>query len=163
MDRRAFLGRGGAGLVGAWLASGGDARAGVARAESGQQAPGQSATGESPLREIEESGRYRLLREIPRVDWIVVTPESGPVPAFALELIDLDVYPQGEVSLVIPFEGRPAEFSVLGPVPCVTTASWRRDEQRMVQHHWFDEPVAVKIYVGNGSFRDVVVVCRPAG
>ncbi len=163
MDRRAFLGRGGAGLVGAWLAGGSDAQAGVAAPQGGLQAPGLPATEASRLREIEEPGRYRLLREAPRVDWLVVTPETAPAPAFALELIDLDVYPQGEVSLVIPFEGRPAEISVLGSVPCTTTASWRRDEQRMVQHHWFEEPASVKVYVRNGSFTDVVVVCRPAG
>lgn len=144
MDRRAFLGAGGVGLVGAWL-DGGPA----------------GAAGNDPEREIEESGRYRLIRDIPRVDWIVVTPETAPVPGFSLELIDLDAYPQGEAALVIPFGGQPAELSLRGPVPHTTTVSWRQDEQRLVQHHWFEEPAAAKVYVRTGAFKDVVVLCRP--
>ena len=129
MERRVLRVAGGRGFVGSALA--------------GAPAPmTPAASGDDELeRYVQESGHYRLLQDVGRVDWIVVSPEGAPTPGFRLELIDLDAYPEDGTTVRVPFGDRAAEFSVLGPVPYTVTASWRHDEQRLVQHIWFAVPV----------------------
>ena len=145
MDRRLFLTMSGAGLLGGWTR---------------ETAPGgRSRPGWVDERFVEESGRYRLIRQIDVVDWIMVTLIPGPLQAYELEFIDLETYPESSVSVTGPLGEGSACVDILGEVPYTTCVSsyWAEESHTDV---WFADTATVRLYEFTGRLKDIALVSR---
>lgn len=99
MDRRAFLG----------IASIGALGASSRRIKS-------AATDKTLEQEVEESGKYQLLKRLDQIDEIFVEFGSDRTNAFELNFSNDDTTPESDKALVIPKAYPDRGFHVHGPV-----------------------------------------------
>lgn len=66
------------------------------------------------IADIQSGGRYKLLKTVPRVDLVHLSPpERGG--SLRLDFIDWDTYPEGDAILLVPVTRPNPEWHVLGP------------------------------------------------
>ena len=145
MDRRLFLTMSGAGLLGGW----------TRETYSG----GRSRPGWVDKRFVEESGRYRPIRQIDVVDWIMVKLIPGPRRAYDLEFIDLATYPECSVSVTVPLGEGSAHVDILGEVP-YTTGVWSYWAEESHTDVWFADTATVRLYEFTGKLKDIALISR---
>ena len=144
MDRRRFLAMSGAGLLGGW----------TRETDPG----GRSRPGWVDKRFVEESGRYRLIRQIDVVDWIIVKLMLAPRLAYELEFIDLATYPESSVSVTVPLGEGSAYLDILGEVPYTTGVSSWSDESQPHTDVWFADTATARLYEMKGRLKDIALI-----
>lgn len=122
--------------------------------------------------EIAQSPDYVLVQEAPAVDWVHIWAIVKPKPAFRVELMAWETYPEESVDVVIPVAtGKWPGLLIQSPVGYETLVDYEprlmsivrpKCEARPGPLFFFDETVSLRAYANKKAW-DVRILAQRAG